>query len=228
METKFTSDSWRDIQLVCFDVDGTLYDQRKLRILMIRDIIIEVLKTRKIKFLRILSTYRHLREKAVDIHENFESFLIKETANLTHCSEKQVHDTVIDWIHQRPLQYLNRCRYLGIVELFARLKAKDIIIGIFSDYPAAEKIKALGLTSDYIVCAGDETAPRLKPDPQGLLDIINKAGTKPKNTLLIGDREDRDGLAARAADVHIIIKSSKEQNDYQTFKEYTDELFCFT
>lgn len=221
----FTFDSWHDIKLVCFDVDGTLYDQRRLRLLMIREILIEIARRRTIKFVRILKLYRELRENTACFSDNFEKIIISETAALIGCSEKQVRDTVAEWIHRRPLRHLLECRYAGIFELFSHIKAQGKKIGIFSDYPAEAKILALGLTADYIACAGDNDTPRLKPDPQGLLNLMTRSETKPENTLLIGDRPERDGLAARAIGSRILIRSTKNYKDYQTFVNYTDPLF---
>lgn len=221
----FTDNSWLSIQLVCFDVDGTLYNQRKLRLFMIREMLIELSLTQKVTFIRILKIYRHLRETTVGGQDNFEQALISETADLVGCSEKQVKDTVIEWLHERPLRYLGRCRYAGVLELFSRLKTSGKKIGIFSDYPAEAKIAALGLMADYIAYAGDHDTPRLKPDPQGLLNLMARSGACPMSTLLIGDRPDRDGLAARRAGSYVLIRSSKKDNDYQTFQKYTDPLF---
>ena len=36
----FTPADWRDIRLVAFDVDGTLYSQRPLRLRMARDMVL--------------------------------------------------------------------------------------------------------------------------------------------------------------------------------------------
>ncbi|MGY6770890.1 HAD family hydrolase [Komagataeibacter sp. NFXK3] len=221
----FDHSKWNDIDLVCFDVDGTLYNQKKLRLFMIREILAELLITRQMTFIRILKVYREMREEATHIPHNFEPFLITETVKKTGCSEQQVRDTVTEWIHERPLRYLAKCRYAGVVELFARLQACGKRIGIFSDYPAKAKIAALGLRADYIACAGDEDTPRLKPDPQGLFNLIAKAGAKPTTTLLIGDRPERDGLAARNAGTYVLIRSSKADQDYQTFEKYIDNIF---
>jgi putative hydrolase of the HAD superfamily len=41
--------------------------------------------------------------------------------------------------------------YPHVVELFAALKSRNKIIGIFSDYPAVEKLRAMDLKADIIV-----------------------------------------------------------------------------
>ncbi|MFH7811811.1 MULTISPECIES: HAD family hydrolase [Acetobacter] len=225
IRNNFSQDTWRDIDLVCFDVDGTLYDQRKLRLFMLREILMEVSQTRKVNFIRILKIYRSLREKAIAYPNNFEQLLISETANLAGCSENTVKDIITEWIHIRPLRYLDKCRYAGVIDLFSRLKSHGKKIGIFSDYPAENKIISLGLKADYIVYAGDKDTPRLKPDPQGLLNIMQMSGSGPANTLLIGDRPERDGIAARKAESYVLLRSTKKYNDFQTFNRYTESIF---
>lgn len=225
IRNNFSHDTWKDIDLVCFDVDGTLYDQHKLRLFMLREMFMEVLQTRNVNFIRVLKIYRSLREKAIIYPNNFEQILISETANLTGCSKDIVKNIIIEWIHIRPLRYLDKCRYAGVMDLFSTLKSHGKNIGIFSDYPAENKIISLGLTADYIVSAGDTDTPRLKPDPQGLLNIMRRSGSESANTLLIGDRPERDGEAARKAGTYVLIRSTKKHNDFQTFNRYTESIF---
>jgi FMN phosphatase YigB (HAD superfamily) len=40
-----------------------------------------------------------------------------------------------------------------LVELIAALKRQGKIIGIFSDYPATDKLAAMGLLADHVVAA---------------------------------------------------------------------------
>lgn len=221
----FTHSDWRNIHLVCFDVDGTLYDQRRLRLLMMREMLIEATLSKRVKFIQILRKYRSLRENSESLSENFEQIIISKTAHLIGCKEEDVNNTVIEWIHKRPLRYLRQCRYAGVSELFFHIKEQGKKIGIFSDYSAAAKLLALGLSADYVACAGDNDTPRLKPDPQGLLNLMAKSGAGPTNTLLIGDRADRDGLAAQRAGSFVLIRSRRKINEYQTFENYTDSIF---
>ena len=83
--------NWGEIRLVVFDVDGTLYDQRGLRLCMLREMVLFAIKNRTIQFIRILSAYRRLREHLGEaLHEDFERELTTQTAALVGCSEEQV------------------------------------------------------------------------------------------------------------------------------------------
>ena len=224
-EMPFTSVDWQSVNLVGFDVDGTLYSQRRLRLAMLQEMAGEVLRSRSIRFVQFLKSYRHLRELAGSAFaDNFEQGIVARTAAANRCSEERVREVVLEWIHERPLKHLPACRYAGVSALFAGLKASGKSIGIFSDYPAKAKLAALELKADHIVCAGDEGVPRLKPDPGGLKKLITDAGALP-TTLFIGDRIERDGEAARAVGVRVLIRSTKMHDGWQTFRAFDDALF---
>jgi HAD superfamily hydrolase (TIGR01549 family) len=99
------------------------------------------------------------------------------------------------------------------------------MIGILSDYPVGAKLSALGLDADHTVCAGDAGIGLLKPNPRGLEAIIAAAGTTPSQTVLIGDRADRDGAAAKRAGAWPLLKSAKTSKDWQTFATFDDAIF---
>ena len=53
---------WTTIDLVVFDVDGTLYDQRQLRLGMLRQLLGHAWQTRSLDTLLTLRTFRRVRE----------------------------------------------------------------------------------------------------------------------------------------------------------------------
>jgi putative hydrolase of the HAD superfamily len=218
--------NWDEIRLVVFDVDGTLYDQRGLRFRMLREMLLSSIRSRDIVFISILRAYRRIREQLGEsLHEDFEQELNFRTAALVGCSEKQVRSTAEEWLERRPLRHLIRYRYPHLPELFQGLRKHAKQIGIFSDYPARKKLEALELDADVIVCAGDEDVGVLKPHPRGLQVLMSRAATNPAETILIGDRRERDGLAAQAANVRALIRSRKSIGGWQTFDRYDDPLF---
>ena len=219
--------NWDEIKLVVFDVDGTLYTQRHLRMRMGMDLLLQAASDKSFLTLRIVHTYRKVREKLADEDApHFESTLIEETACQVRCPVDTVISIVKEWLEERPLRHLLKSRYPGVQELFAGLKSHGKIIGIFSDYSALAKLKALELTADYIVAAGDPEIGYLKPNPRGLERLMYLTNVHASNSILIGDRAERDGLAAKRAGVHSLIRSSKPLTDWNTFKSYSDPLFA--
>jgi putative hydrolase of the HAD superfamily len=215
---------WDAIRLVAFDVDGTLYDQTALRLRIGRDLLAHALSGRTLRVASMLRAYRRIREQLGDAEtEDFERILIERTATTVGCSQEAVRDVVSEWIERRPIRYLAGCRCTGVLELFARLREEGKLIGVLSDYPAHEKLQALGLTADHVVCAAQVGV--LKPHPRGLASLMTTAGVAPEATVLIGDRPDRDGVAARRAGARALIRSARPLEGWQTFSRYDRGVF---
>ena len=225
--TADTKINWDDFRLVVFDVDGTLYSQKAMRLRMLGEILWHVALTRSLITPKILRIYRELRETIGDQNvDGFEEVLIARAAEQTRVSSETIHALVSEWLERRPLAHIHACRYAHLVELFTALKRHGKSIGIFSDYPAVEKLKALGLSADYIVAAGDANVGILKPHPRGLEVLIKMAGVTPAETVFIGDRTERDGEVAKRAGAQALIRSSKPLDGWVGFASFSDPLFA--
>jgi phosphoglycolate phosphatase len=221
---------WSTIDLVVFDVDGTLYDQRQLRIGMLRQLIVHTWQTRSLNTLLILRTFRRVREALGEVGDehagaDFMTQQYTQTARRHHTTPAAVRALTDEWMEQRPLPLLAACRYAQVAKVFAGVRAAGKKIGAFSDYPAAAKLAALGLRADVVVCATDAGIARLKPDPAGLLAILRQTGVAPERALMIGDRFDRDAAAAERAGVRALILSSRPHARWATFRGYDDAVF---
>jgi HAD superfamily hydrolase (TIGR01509 family) len=103
---------------------------------------------------------------------------------------------------ERPARYLRlfrRTRLLGEISAF---RARGGRTAIISDYPAEGKLVAMNVRDlfDIVVANGDLESPRrMKPDPDGMLRAAALLRVPPDRCLVIGDRDDADGGAARAA-----------------------------
>jgi HAD superfamily hydrolase (TIGR01549 family) len=224
MISTFTSADWRGIRLVAFDVDGTLYRQRPLRLRMGRDMVIHTVAKCDRNAISVVSAYRRIRERlAAEEVVDFERVLIAETAKATSMSPERVHAIVSEWIEARPLRYLRSCLFSGVPQLFDGLQRTGKKIGIFSDYPATEKLAAMGLAAHHVVAASD--VGLLKPHAKGLQSLMAAANATAHETLFIGDRADRDGVAGQRAGVRTLIRSLKPIDNFQTFKSFHDPLF---
>lgn len=174
--------------------------------------------------LSVLREYRLRRERLGDQEiEDFEERLLAEVAALFGITQEEIRGIVSEWIDTRPLSVLKACRYTSIDQLFDRIRASGRKIGILSDYPAATKLSVLGLEADYVVDARE--VGFLKPHPRGLERIMALAGEQPETTVLIGDRAERDGEAARRAGVRALLRTSKPIKGWCCFESYADPLF---
>src|ERR1700689_3664882 len=97
----FTPQDWDEIRLVVFDVDGTLYRQRPLRLRMARDILIYTLLKFDLKVVSVLGKYRRIRERlGYEQVIDFERVLIAETATATRNRPDTVRAIVSEWVEQ--------------------------------------------------------------------------------------------------------------------------------
>ncbi len=224
--TKMTID-WDAFDLVVFDVDGTLYDQKQLRFAMIRQLLKHALFKFDFSIFAIIKHYREFREELGDDEVfDFEARLVKKTSQVTGQPEDKVVLVIKEWIETRPLPYLPLAKYDGLDELFNVIKKQGKGLGILSDYKASRKVSALGLSADLIVSAQDSEVNVLKPHPKGLQTIAEQAGVALDRVILIGDRDERDGEAARRAGAQYLIKQKPNKPAVQNgFMHYTDAVF---
>jgi HAD superfamily hydrolase (TIGR01549 family) len=212
---------WASVKLAVFDLDGTLYDQRALRLRMAAKLASHSLTAFDLQLPRIIAAYRKQREYLAEEEvEGFEPRLIGKVASAFHRSEAQVTAIIAEWIERRPLPLLKACRFEGVQELFQGLRRSGRAIGVLSDYPAAAKLAKLELEADYIVAAGDPEVMMLKPNPKGLIHIMALAGAAPGQTVMIGDRPERDGVAGRRAGVKPYIRTRKSVDGWDCFSTF--------
>ena len=221
---------WSTIDLVVFDVDGTLYDQRKLQLGMLRQLLGHAWQTRSLNTLLTLRTFRRVREALGErvgeqAGADFMALQYAQTASRHGKTPGAVRALTDEWMEQRPLPLLAACRHAHVAEVFASLRAAGKQVAAFSDYPAVAKLAALGLRADVVVCATDAGIARLKPDPAGLLAILRQTGVAPERALMIGDRFDRDAAAAARAGMRALIRSRRPHARWATFRGYDDAVF---
>lgn len=203
---------WNQVKAIIFDVDGTLYHQKKLRFLMILEMLFYYLiHPWKFQEIKILLDFRKEREKrALDSVIDLENTQYDWGAQKSGVSPQKVRQVVQKWIFERPLKYLNFCRYSGIRGLYEHLSRKGIVTAIFSDYPATEKLVKLGISANCIVSATDKNIDCLKPNPKGLFFIAETLKIPVENCLFIGDRNDRDAECAKLAGMPYLILEKKK------------------
>ncbi len=220
--------AWAGVRLIVFDLDGTLYDQPPLRLAMARELGLDCLRRRSTQTLRTLRHFRQVREKLGEGHgtADFAAEQYRLTAQLCHQPEPDVRALVEEWMERRPLAHLPRYKARGIDRLFAAIRASGRTIAVWSDFPVMAKLAALGLAADHAIWAGDAGVGRLKPDPSGLRALMERTGASPRETLVIGDRMDRDVRAATAAGTRALLRSRRPHGRAASFRHYDDPVFA--
>ncbi len=213
-----------DYKLVIFDVDGTLYHQPLLRILMLFNLVIYYsFHPLRIKELKILSTFRNMRESKEMLNSaNIVNNQYEWCAQKFNLHVDNIKDIIELWIHVKPLKFLKFCRFNNLVNLLRTLAEKKIITCVYSDYIADAKLKALKLNFDKVYSSEQPEINALKPNPKGVLYILNQLEIPKEKVLFIGDRKEFDGQCAANAGIDSLIIKPFSAN--KVFKKLTNEF----
>lgn len=208
-----------EYKLVIWDLDGTLYFQQEFRVKMIMVLLQKlVLKPSKWKEAIVILKYRKLREHwdASDSGEDMEMRQYAITGQSCGMSAEEVKRIIIRWMMKEPLSYLYFYRDEKAVELINKLRKLGIINVVYSDYPTKDKLKALDIQVEDSFAAADEVIGCMKPNPKGIEFIVDKYMIDKKDTIMIGDRMEKDGEAAKAAGVdYLILKRNRKDRKNQ-------------
>lgn len=198
--------------LYVFDVDGTLYYQNKLRLIMGKRLLMYYLfHPLKFKDLIIIKNFRSLRENAKDTNGLFDI-----TAKKCNVSVSRVNEVIKKWIYENPIDALIASKDDTLLAIIDKLKANGKTVAIWSDYEADDKLKALQLSTDYVYTAEQERVGELKPSPKGLNLIMSDLNVPKDKTIMIGDRMVKDGEAAKKAGCdYLILSKSKKKREEQ-------------
>jgi len=187
------------------DLDGTLYRALPVKVAMAAELALIAPH-----HVRLVSRFRSMHEVVRDEQgsrehrrevASFELQLLKASED-TGVDVERLRDVIHEWMIERPCKWLARFPrepLLAELRAFRRAGGKAAVV---SDYPARLKLRALGIDDlfDSVVANGEPGGPpRMKPDPAGYLEAARQLGVSPEDCLVVGDRDDADGEAARRA-----------------------------
>jgi phosphoglycolate phosphatase len=184
------------LRLLVFDLDGTLIDSRA-------DLAAS-----------INATLRHFRRPALP--EAVIAGYIGDGApmlvrrSLGDPEDEQFVDRAIHYFldYYREHKLDHTYVYDGVVHALDTLRQElpEARMAVLSNKPVAPSqaiCQALGLSPYFFQVYGGNSFTTKKPDPQGLLALIEEAGVEPAATLMIGD-SDVDVLTARNAGTFVL------------------------
>lgn len=183
------------------DLDGTLYRALPVKIAMGLEL---CWASRSVR--RVIRAFRHEHEtlRSIDLPLGVDPFaeqFVRTSARL-NCPIDHVREVVNDWMFARPGRWLRRFRRDELFTEIAKFKAAGGRTALVSDYPARVKLVALEATDliNVVVANGETDGKyRLKPAPDAFLQAANLLGVAASDCLVLGDRDDADGLAAQRA-----------------------------
>lgn len=183
------------------DLDGTLYWAPGVKLAMAAELALFGLgKTGRLK--RFREQHEHIRADASAPSGNPFALQLERTATELGVPAADLERDVRSWMIERPKRYIGWFRRTSLLDEIRSFRAEGGKTAVVSDYPAREKLTALGAAElfDAVVASGEPDGPgRLKPDPDGYLRAARALRVAPERCLVIGDRDDADGAAARAA-----------------------------
>ena len=215
------------IKCLCFDVDGTLYDLRAMRKIMFKKLLVNLFfKNITFQEIRILSCYRKTLEvlrKEVEITAKSLSQLhTSSVSEKMHCTPEIVKKVVAKWMIDVPCRQIHSCIWPDTKNTLAVLKNKGYHLAVLSDYPAAEKVKAMWLEGifDVIVSCQDQDSSGYKPNTNGFRKIAKHFDLNPCECLYVGDSYERDIRGAIENQMHTILFSPYIKPTKQKAQEF--------
>jgi HAD superfamily hydrolase (TIGR01549 family) len=183
------------------DLDGTLYRQKPVRLAMAAELLL--LAPHKV---RTVQAFRREQERiraegSLTTACSYQ-LQLERTAQALGCSTESVTPVIRTWMEERPAKWLRLFTRKSLIDEIKAFRQAGGKTALVSDYPATTKLKGMRLETmfDAVVASGEPGGPRLlKPHPEGYLLAAERLEISPSSCLVIGDRDDADGEAARRA-----------------------------
>lgn len=183
------------------DLDGTLYVQWPVRLAMGVELALG-----NWRHVHLLQSFRREQERLREVTEALPcdpfAIQIQAVADRFSVPVEHVELVVTKWMIERPCKWLVRFRRKHLIRQIEEHRRRGGVTAVVSDYPAKRKLAHMGLTGlfEAVVASGDSTGlRRLKPAPDGVLLAADELGCPVETCVVIGDRSDTDGEAARRA-----------------------------
>ena len=179
-----------------FDVDGTLYSLKKMRIRMLGLLLsYYCVRPHRLKELYALFLFRMMREKSEYKGTSFEELYLKIEKKIS-LPAKEIEKCIQYWMFQAPLNILPTCAYQNVIAFINKQYREGKQIIIYSDYQATEKLQAIGVEYDLVFSFGQNGVSEQKPSIDIMKMILAKSGHTSEQILYVGDRDDRDRISA--------------------------------
>lgn len=204
-------DPRRSVSAVLFDLDGTLYDQPRLRRRMAAELALLPFAHpfRAWRTVRGLRAFRRAQEalRTEGWSGSATEAQLTRAAASAGLPAADLATIVDEWMGTRPLRHLRACRAPGLDQLLSFLGRAGLDLGILSDYPIGGKLEALGVSRSFALtlCPDEGDVNAFKPNARGFLVAATRWGLDPAEVLVVGDRLDADAAGARAAGMSCVI-----------------------
>lgn len=209
------------IKAAIFDLDGTLYDKRHLKL----RIIWNEIRTGNFLFLlrerssRVLMRGRNFGSESEFYHHFFH--------NISPRHPEQAEKWYME--HYLPLQVSILHNHYNqdywVQARLAQLHKEGVLCVVYSDYGFVnEKLRAIGLDpSNFDAVFDAPSLGGLKPSRKSTLRLLDKLQLKPDEVLFVGDRPECDVAAAKKIGAQYELLCRKGRDVFFTSKVKNDE-----
>jgi len=216
------------VKAVVFDLDGTLYDSRRLPWHLIVSDLSNVLTLRAERKARKQMAGQDFGNAIAVYRQLFQ--VISEQRDKTIAQIEQWYFDAYMPLMVKVLGKYYTARPF-VKELFDSLRARGIRVAVFSDYGEVEaKLKAIGIHPSWVDAVFDAPSMGgLKPAPSSFARVAESLGVSPAEILMVGDRMDTDGAGALACGmkfVHLVLQHKKTVPAGTAYLEMSWEELC--
>ncbi|MCC8139991.1 MAG: HAD family hydrolase [Lachnospiraceae bacterium] len=200
-----------EYRAIILDLDGMLYFQKPFRARMLRYLLAHaVAHPSSLRDILLIQKYRQVREHWEQYEKDGGDTSLDErqyafVAEKTGVMPERVKKAVRFFMLEAPLRLLPAYRDERLAAILPALREGGRRVVVYSDYPVEDKLRALGIEADACYTAADSRIGSMKPDPKGIQVILGDLGLAPEEVLMIGDRQEKDGLAAEGNGVDYLI-----------------------
>lgn len=187
------------IRAVVFDLDGTLYHMRWF----MRPLFFLWLFPNGLNLPRYMKVRKHFAGKDMNSGHALMEALCQSLGREINRPASEARNWIEAAFYPAFVRMMSLMWSPGpdISTTVRTLARRGIECAVLSDYAMVpERLTALGIdTGVFRLTSSSETEGALKPHPRPFLSIAEKLAVDPQQVLVVGDRADTDGAAAKAA-----------------------------
>ncbi len=197
---------------ICFDIDGTLYPARVMnRRLLCLGLLHPVLAIRYNRGRKAFRLNQGDFEQRVPFRWR-EAMIVQNRSGKEpqrRFIEEEYRGTYgkIQRLIYGPMErlYARTRSYDGVRSTFERIRAKGLMIGVFTDFPLFDKLGSMGLSNLVDFRASSDDVGFLKPDTHCFEYLLYNLKMEPKDVLYVGDSYSKDVAGAREAGIDAVL-----------------------
>src|SRR5574344_2097996 len=171
----------KGIKAVAFDIDGTLYPDRRLYTRIAGYFL------KHLFFFLKYNKVRHALHQTAPLGDFFE-YQARLLAKEMFITPERAKDEIESICYEGLKPYFVKVKpYPQVYETIYALKSAGMKIAILSDFPPEQKGRLWGVRSLCDVCLGSEEVGALKPSVYAFGTLAQKLGLKPEEILYVGN-----------------------------------------